>query len=62
MEKETKKTVDAVAMTRHIRDRHYEATKNMTPEERQAYYREKGRSIHDQLVQQARRKKSGQAT
>lgn len=61
MEKKTKKNVDAVAMTRHIRDRHYEATKNMTPEERQAYYREKSRAVHDRLVQQAHGKQSDQA-
>lgn len=62
MGKKTKneKTFDAVAMTRRIRDRHYEATKDMTPEERLAYYREKSRTVHERLMQQARQKASDQ--
>lgn len=62
MEKKAKKTFDAVAMRRRIRDRHYEATKNMTSEERPAYYHEKSRVVHDRLVRQAHHKESGQTT
>ena len=36
------KRFDAVAMVRQIRDRHYEQTKDMTEEERLAFYLEKG--------------------
>lgn len=38
----TKKTFDAVAMVRAIRDHHYELTKSMTTEERAAFYWEGG--------------------
>jgi hypothetical protein len=32
---------DAVKMVREIRNRHYEATKNMTPEEKRAFDRQR---------------------
>ena len=38
---ETGNEIDAVEMTRRIRDERYERVKNMTPEERLEYYREK---------------------
>lgn len=44
-----KKTFDAVQMVREIRDRHYEQTKDMTPEERVAFYRKKAEALHDSL-------------
>lgn len=47
-----KKTFDAVKMVREIRDRHYEQTKDMTKEERIAFYREKARRLHRQLDEQ----------
>lgn len=55
------KTFDAVEMTRRIRDRHFEDTREMTPENRLAYYRQKGREIHDRLVRQAHRRKPDHA-
>ncbi len=44
-----KKTFDAVQMVRQIRDCHYEQTKDMTPEERVAFYREKAQRLHESL-------------
>jgi hypothetical protein len=44
---ETKETnIDAVAMTRRIRDAHHERLKNTTPEERIRFFREKARRVH----------------
>jgi hypothetical protein len=44
-----KKTFDAVKMVREIRDQHYQETKDMTTEERIAFYREKAQKLHRQL-------------
>lgn len=46
-----KKTFDAVQMVREIRDRHYEQTKEMTPDERITFYREKAQRLRRQLDQ-----------
>ncbi len=39
---EKTKRFDAVRMVRQIRDAHYEQTRQMTKEERLAFYKEKG--------------------
>lgn len=44
-----KKDFDAVEMVRRIRDAHYEQTKEMTKEERLAFYREQGRRAQEKL-------------
>jgi len=48
-----KKTFDAVRMVREIRDQHYEETKDMTTDERIAFYREKARALHQRLDEEA---------
>ena len=48
------KRFDAVAMVRRIRDRHYEQTKDMTEEERLAFYLEKGGKAQAALEQLAK--------
>lgn len=44
-----KKTVDAVAMTRRIRDNHYEELKGKSHAERIAFYREKSRQLRERF-------------
>jgi hypothetical protein len=44
-----KKTFDAVAFTREIRDAHHEQLKDATPEERIRFYQEKARLVHEEL-------------
>lgn len=44
-----KTTIDAVKMTRMIRDQNYELFKDKTIEERMAFYQEKARRIHEKL-------------
>lgn len=44
-----KKGIDAVAMTRRIREAHAEQLKDASVEERVAFYREKARQLHEQL-------------
>jgi hypothetical protein len=44
-----KKTFDAVAMTRRIRDAHAERLADATPEERIRFYREKAQRLHAEL-------------
>lgn len=51
-----KKRFDAVAMVREIRDAHFEQTKNLTKEERLAFYQEKGREAQEKLERLARKK------
>ena len=46
---ETKKKFDALQMTREIRDAHYEQTKDMTKEERLAFYHEQGEKAQREL-------------
>lgn len=48
-----KKTFDAVRMVREIRDQHYEETKDMTPDERIAFYREKAKRLHRRLDEES---------
>ena len=43
-------------MVREIRDSHYEETKEMTKEERLAFYREKGRETQEKLRRLAPKK------
>jgi hypothetical protein len=45
-----KNEVDAVAMTRAIRDAHFEALKNATPDERLRFYREKAQRLRERAV------------
>jgi hypothetical protein len=44
-----KKNFDAIKMVRGIRDAHYEQTKNMTPQERLTFYRDKGQEAQEML-------------
>jgi hypothetical protein len=44
-----KKTFDAVAITRRIRDAHAEQLAGATPEERIRFYREKAQRLHAEL-------------
>jgi hypothetical protein len=46
------KTIDAVAMTRRIRDAHYEHLKNATAAERIQFFREKARRVHASIDEQ----------
>lgn len=50
-----KNEIDAVAMTRAIRDAHHEALKNATPEERLRFYREKAERSRDRTKSPAPR-------
>ena len=45
--------IDAVKMTRRIRDDRYEQVKDMTPEERLEYYREESTAAHERFVDRA---------
>jgi hypothetical protein len=47
-----KKTIDAVEMTRRIRDAHYEQLKDATPAERIRFFREKARRVHAAIDEQ----------
>ena len=49
----TRKTFDAVEMVRRIRDAHFQQTKQMTVEERLAFYRQKGQQAHETLKRMA---------
>lgn len=51
---ETGNEIDAVAMTRRIRDDRYERVKNMTPEERLEYYREESVAAHERFMERIR--------
>jgi hypothetical protein len=53
---EAKKTFDAVAFVRKVRDANYEATKHMTPQQRVAWYRERARIAHNEYAELAQRK------
>jgi hypothetical protein len=41
--------INAVEMTRQIRDAHYADLKDRTPEERIEFYRKKARALHAEL-------------
>jgi hypothetical protein len=47
---ETDDGIDAVEMTRRIRDDRYEQVKDMTPEERLEYYREESAAAHERFM------------
>jgi len=44
--------IDAVAMTRRIREAHAAELKDATPEERIRFFREKARRVHAALAEQ----------
>lgn len=44
--------IDAVALTRRIRDAHAEHLKDATPEERIRFFREKARRVHATIAEQ----------
>lgn len=46
------KEIDAVAMTRRIRDAHYEQLANATPEERILFFREKAHHVYAGITEQ----------
>lgn len=56
-----KKAFDAVEMVRRIRDGHYEQTKDMTPKERLAFYREKGQKAQEKLERLAQERRAKKA-
>jgi hypothetical protein len=47
-----KKPIDAVAMTRRIRDAHHEQLKDATAAERIRFFREKARRVHAAISEQ----------
>jgi len=51
---ESKKSFDAVAMVRRIRDEHHEQTKSMSPEERLRHIRERGKRAQAEFEKRAR--------
>ena len=51
---ETGNEIDALEMTRRIRDERYEQVKNMTPDERLEYYREESASAHERFMERIR--------
>ncbi len=46
----TKMTIDTIAMTRTIRDTHYEQLKGKSIAERITFYRNKAVTVHSQLA------------
>lgn len=55
-----KKEIDAVEMTRRIRDAHAEQMENASPAERIRFFREKARRVHARIAGTAAR--TGSAT
>lgn len=53
---ETDDGIDAVEMTRRIRDERYEQVKNMTAEKRLEYYREEGAAAHERFMERIQEK------
>jgi hypothetical protein len=51
--------IDAVEMTRRIRDERYERVKNMTPEERLEYDREESAAAHERFMERIRNADEG---
>jgi hypothetical protein len=47
-----KKGIDAVGMTRRIREAHAQQLENASVEERIAFYREKAQRLHEQLAKE----------
>jgi len=48
---ETDDGIDAVEMTRRIRDERYGRVKGLTPEERLEYYREESTAAHERFIE-----------
>jgi hypothetical protein len=48
--------IDAVKMTRRIRDDRYEQVKDMTPEERLEYYQEESAAAHERFMKRIQEK------
>ncbi len=46
------KTIDAVAMTRRIREANYERLKGVSDEERIRFYQEAARQLHEQIARE----------
>lgn len=53
---ETDEGIDAVEMTRRIRDDRYEQVKDMAPEERLEYYREESAAAHERFMKRIQQK------
>ena len=53
---ETGDGIEAVEMTRRIRDERYERVKNMTPEERLEYDREESAAAHERFMERIQEK------
>ena len=53
---ETDDGIDAVEMTRQIRDERYERVKDMTPEERLEYDQEETAAAHERFMERIREK------
>jgi len=51
---ETNNGIDAVQMTRRIRDERYERVKDMTLEERLKYYRDESAAAHQRFIERIR--------
>lgn len=51
---ETGNGIDAVEMTRRIRDERHQRVKDMTREERLAYYQEHGAAAHERFMERIR--------
>ena len=51
---ETGHEIDAVEMTRRIRDERYERVKNMTPDERLQYDRDESAAAHERFMERIR--------
>ncbi len=56
---ETDDGIDAVEMTRRIRNERYERVKNMTPEERLEFYREESAAAHERFLERIRNADEG---
>ena len=50
------KKIDAVAMTRRIREAHHERLKDATDEERIRFYREEAAQLHELIAREPARK------
>jgi hypothetical protein len=52
------KSIDAVEMTRRIRDAHYEQLREASPEERIRFFREKAQHVHAEIAKEEQRVKA----
>jgi hypothetical protein len=55
-----KQTIKAVEMVRRIRDTHYEQLRDMSPDERIAFYRAKAQRWQDQVEAQHQKQASSE--